>query len=367
VPDAGPAAAGVDESSSDFDLTPAGDSSSPIEPSSGEISLEPASSSSSDEITLGELTGGGSKSGINLRDPADSGISLEQGGSSEEIEFELGQNERGAKTPPPAGKSEVDSDSEFELSLDEDSGEAPAASETDSDSEFELSLEPDSSPVDSSSPVESSSPVDSDSEFELTLDDSGGLALEGSSETEAAAESGEESGEKDIFETDFEVPSLEEESGSQAQALEDSDTDLESSDFDLALGDEDVASEEESGSQVVVLEDEGEVDEGAETVARPRSARGAPVLEEGEEQVEDLFDVGAAGEEEEEGAPAAAGAMVPAPAEWGPVPTIIMLPCVVIMFLVALMGYELVRQDGLNRPSNPLTRAITSMFSEVKD
>ncbi|HJT78917.1 MAG TPA: hypothetical protein VJ739_17095, partial [Gemmataceae bacterium] len=131
----------------------------------------------------------------------------------------------------------------------------------------------------------------------------------------------------------------------------------------------DVASEEESGSQVVVLEDEGEADEGAETVARPRSARSAPVLEEGEEEVEDLFDIETAGEEEEAevaaaGRPAAAAAP---PAEWGVFPTAVMIPCVVVMFLVALMGYELVRQDGLNRPSNPLTRAITSMFTDVKD
>ena len=106
---------------------------------------------------------------------------------------------------------------------------------------------------------------DSSSEFELTLDDSGGLAP---LEEEAAPASGSGSGEKDIFETDFDVPALEDESGSQAVALDESDTDLESSDFDLALGDEDAGSEDESGSQVVVLEDEEEADEGAATVAR---------------------------------------------------------------------------------------------------
>jgi hypothetical protein len=64
-----------------------------------------------------------------------------------------------------------------------------------------------------------------DSEFELTLDDSGGPPAEA------------DSGEKDIFDTDFEVPALEE-SGSEAIALEDADTALESSDFDLALAED---------------------------------------------------------------------------------------------------------------------------------
>jgi serine/threonine protein kinase len=46
--------------------------------------------------------------------------------------------------------------------------------------------------------------------------------------------------EKDIFETDFDVPALEDESGSQDVALDESDTDLDSSDFDIALSDADM-------------------------------------------------------------------------------------------------------------------------------
>ena len=106
----------------------------------------------------------------------------------------------------------------------------------------------------------------------MTLEDSARLApLE-----EEKPTAGED---KDIFETDFEVPALEDESGSQVAALDESDTDLESSDFDLALGEEDMAAEEGSGSQVVALDEEGEVDEGAATVARPRRA-GATAEEE---------------------------------------------------------------------------------------
>src|SRR5262249_58444476 len=84
------------------------------------------------------------------------------------------------------------------------------------------------------------------------------------------AKAAKDEGEGDIFETDFEVPALDDESGSEAVALDEGDTDLESSDFDLALDEGDAGSAEESGSQVVALEDEAEVDEAAETVQRPR-------------------------------------------------------------------------------------------------
>jgi hypothetical protein len=349
-PPAAPAdeAPSVDESSSDFDLTPASaEGLSPLEPSSGEMS--PLQADDSDEVNLGELTGGASKSGINLQDPADSGISLEKGGSDEDIEFELSVDEGSTPKPagaaassPPVEEEDADASSEFELSLDEEP-QAESSSGDDSDSEFELSLDAESDLESGSSPVDDSSPADSDSEFELTLDDSGGLAVD----EEAPAEEGE----KDIFETDFEVPSLEDESGSQAVALEESDTDLESSDFDLALGDEDVAAEDESGSQVVALEDEAEAEEGA------------PVLEEGED-VEELFGAEEGAEAEEEGAVAARAA--PAPAEWPAWTAVVMLLSVVIMFVGGLMSYELVRRDGTNNP-NMVTKAIAQMLSLDKE
>ena len=166
-----------------------------------------------EDVNLGELTGAGGGSGINLKDPADSGISLEQGGS-DEIEFELSLDS--GKTPAPSEphtppkKKESTSSNEFELSLDEGSD---SESDSDSESEFELSLDvPEGSSVKVESPES-----DSDSEFELSLDEAGALA--------AAEESESDSGEqenKDIFETDFEVPALEEGSGSEAVALEES-------------------------------------------------------------------------------------------------------------------------------------------------
>ena len=64
---------------------------------SGEIPLLP----DDDEVSLGAAVAGpnAGNSGINLQDPADSGISLE-GGSSDEIEFELSLD--GGNTPRPA-------------------------------------------------------------------------------------------------------------------------------------------------------------------------------------------------------------------------------------------------------------------------
>ncbi len=259
-----------EESSSDFELTPIGEAeSSPMELSSGEVAA--LQSDDSDEVSLGELTGkGAARSGINLQDPADSGISLEQGGS-DEMELSL---DAGAM-PKPGQVAKEDSSNEFELALD---GGGSPVTEEESSSEFELALtgdEGEAGEEESSSEFELSldaegsgeAEADSDSEFELTLDPEGGLAE--SDETDAV-----EGEEKDIFETDFEVPALEEDdSGSQAVALDEEDTDLETSDFDLDVEEGSGEEDAESGSQVVTLGDEGEeVDEGAETEARPRRA-----------------------------------------------------------------------------------------------
>src|SRR6185437_6509697 len=153
-------APGETDSSSDFELKPLGDSS-PLLPSSDEMPVLMGD----DEVGLGELTGAKGGSGINLQDPADSGISLEQGGS-EEIEFELSLDAGNTPKPKPASDSGPDSSSEFELSLSDDD-----ASPTDgSSSEFELSLDPEGSDLaidEGSSDLAVETPgSDSDSEFE---------------------------------------------------------------------------------------------------------------------------------------------------------------------------------------------------------
>jgi hypothetical protein len=275
------------EGSSEFELSLAPDSSD-------EFDLQ-LSDDDSDEVDIG-LPSKGLKpgdSGINLQSPADSGISLEQTSDFElQVEDEA-PKKKGPKTGPLA--------------------HTPAAS------------------------------ADSDSEFELTLDDSAASPVEATT----AFPEGEQ---KDIFETDFELPPLDEESGSEAVALEES-TDLESSDFDLAIDEGDADAEEESDSEVVAIDDE-------ET---PRSRRRAALAAGGEDL--DVLDVAADVEEEREYSRAAAE-----PAEWGALPAIVLIPCVLVMGLVGLMGWELLHgMWGYQQPgkvASPIVRSLAEMVGE---
>src|SRR5262249_34590473 len=199
------------------------------------------------------------------------------------------------------------------------------------DSEFELNLDSTSSAKlggpRSSSKRKKAQP-DSDSEFELTLDDS-------SSEIAPLDSSGPQS-DKDIFETDFDIPALDDESGSEAVALDENDTDLESSDFDLAV------EEGESASEVV------EVDES------------------GVEAVEDESAAEALAEVDEEAEPSRV--VTAAPAKWGPLPAIVLGLCFPVMLIVTLMSYELVHgmwgfHQPSNRPTSAVTRGIASIFN----
>ena len=343
VPPAAPRApeeaGGETDSSSDFELKPMGDSS-PLDAGSDELPVMRGD----EEVNLGELTGAKGGSGINLQDPADSGISLE---GSDEMEFELSLD-AGSSPKPASGKTGPDSSSEFELSLSEDDA---SPTEGASSSEFELSLDHEGSDLaidEGSSDLAVETPgSDSDSEFELTLDESGGLSVE----------EGSSSSEQDIFETDFEVPAAGEESGSEAVALDESDTDLESSEFDLAL-----ESGEESGSQVVPLEEE-EYDEGAATVQRP-AVGGAVEGEEDLEALDEDLDREAAIEEEAEPVAAAAAP----PAEWGVMPALVLMPCTIILFVVSLMSFELIQgmwgyHKG-SKVSNLVIHPIAKMFDD---
>jgi hypothetical protein len=269
---------------------PAGDSTEMLH--ADELQLEQG-----EDVTLGELApkdvlkGSSGASGIGMHSPADSGVDLEKAGSAEE-------------------------------------------------SEFELSLEPPSSKAKAKGPkTPAGAPPEGSSEFELTLDEGGLAPLE-------------DSGEKDIFETDFDMPALEDESGSEAVPLDEPDTNLESSDFDLAVSDSG-RHEGESGSQVVAL-DEEEADEGAATVAKRR----AEVAEEEEGgEIDELLGEEAA--EEPVGAPVG----VAAPTEWGLVPALLLIPCVLAMFLIALMSFELLHSMwGYNqayKPTGAILKALT--------
>jgi hypothetical protein len=307
-----------------------------------------------EDVNLGELTGAGGGSGINLKDPADSGISLEKGaGGADDLEFELSLDsgvagQSGVKEGPSS------SSNEFELSIDEGSG---SSSDSDSESEFELSLDV---PEGSSVKVEESAEGDSDSEFELTLDEAGGLAAVEESES---AEGEEEN--KDIFETDFEVPALEEGSASEAVALEESESDS-SSDFDLDLNDEATSdTESASGSQVVALDEGGEADEGAETVAKPR--RKAAAVAEGEAGLDEDLEGDLEEEpEEEEEAEAGTVYVTAPPAEWGIAPAIGLSLSAIVLFVASLVTFELVHglwgyQQG-GAVTGPVSHSLAKMF-----
>jgi hypothetical protein len=251
-----------------------------------------------EDVTLGELApkevlkGSSGASGIGMHSPADSGVDLEKAGESpEESEFEL------SLEPPAKGRGP----------------KTPAAGEPEGRSEFELTLD----------------------------EGGGGLAPL------------EDSGEKDIFETDFDMPALEDESGSEAVALDEPDTNLESSDFDLAASEGGTA-EGESGSQVVAL-DEEEADEGAATVAKRR----AEIAEEEEAgEIDELVGEQAAEEQLE---PVA----VAAPAEWGMLPAILMIPCVLFMGLLAILSFELLHTMwGYNQPYKP-TGAVLKPLADM--
>jgi hypothetical protein len=297
----------------------------------------------SDEVALGEMpsekdvTGSGRRggeSGILARNPSDSGISLEKGKGK-------------AKDDSAAGRADSDSDLDFELTLDSSS----AVSGT------------------KLGGMKGKKADDSDSEFELTLDDSsGGAALDDVDLDDSG------SGDKgDIFETDFEIPPMgDSDSGSEAVALESSDTDLEKSDFDVALdGTEEVP---ESGSEVVLLEED---DDGAprarkgkagRKVARDEDVDLADVEEEEDESSVSKALKGAKGrrddEEDEETVPAGAGAYRPIP--WGPVPVIFLLPAFLLMLVGAIMGYEVIQTmtgyQQPRKPAAPLVRAVADAF-----
>jgi excisionase family DNA binding protein len=215
------------------------------------------------------------------------------------------------------------------------------------DSDFDLSIDADDEGASADS-----------SDFELTIDE----------EEATAAEASEE--EKDIFETDFELPALDEESASEAVALEEGDTDLESSDFELSLDEDSLV--EESTSEVLDLEAD-------EEEPKPRKKR-APVDEDdfssgsldallGDESFADIeAEVEEEDEEEEEEDEVVGAAAAAPPANWGILPTALLVPCVIVMILVGLMGFELLHgmwgYQQPNKTSSPLLRGIAGLFTD---
>ncbi|MEZ6142336.1 MAG: hypothetical protein R3B84_17390 [Zavarzinella sp.] len=289
-----------------------------------ELTIEPDSSA---EISLGDDPGpSASPSGVNLNKPADSGISLEKD-SDDEIDFELSLD------APGVGRSGAGLGSSKKLLVE-----------------------------------------DSDSEFELTIEEPSDLSLELSIE----ADGGDEG--KDIFEaTDFEIPSLEDDSASEVISLDD-DTDLESSEFDLELdidGDDDA-----SASEVVAIDDDDLVQAKSKQGKGKAKSKKKPA-DDDDDDVIDLDDL------ELDDGPSASMALkglkpaaiagdddddeyegevitVAKPAEWGLFPTLMMLPTMIVLVLVGLMAYELIHYvwgyQQPNKPTTPIINAVADMM-----
>jgi len=348
--------------SSEFELSLASDSSDEFE-----LSL---ASDSSDEISLGDIPAPaakakGGQSGINLGKPSDSGPSLEKkaGGSSGKLKDKKGGGSSGKLGKParPGSEDEID----FELSLDQ-----PGSSGR------------------KSGPKKK---VDSESEFELTLDDASGLSAADLEAETATFDSSASDAKKDIFETDFEIPALDDDSASEAVAIDEADTDLESSsDFDLAIDEADVSVDDDSASQVVVLDDETEPparSKKATKVKKTTKTRVKPSAVEVEEDVEVseesvVVDDDAVSfddmelDESESASKALRGAAVEVDEEeeekgqtvvvqtanWGIFPALLMLPTVFIIFLGGIMAYELVHSMwGYHQPTKPASLVMDNV------
>jgi len=334
------------DSSSDFELS-IDDSDSGT--SSDSMLLAPASDSEF-ELALDSdaefETGLPSDSdSVDLK-PTDSEFELSIDSDSE-FEVSAGSDSDSAELSPADSEFEltVDSDSEFDLSVDSESDSGASASEESSE-DFELSVDDDSNESSSESSGE-------ESDFELSLDDS-------SEEAPAAA------GDQDIFETDFDVPELDEEgaSGSDVQAL---DTDSDSA-FEFDEESDDLSVDDASGSQVMAL-DEEEAEDGAVTIAGDVDGEDLSVDEDGEaaefSELDEAPDLEAA-EGDEEAVPSRTVKQVQVQAApWGMVPVLFMFPCVIIMMLVGLMGFELVQtmKDGY-RPAGFLTKTFSQMLGK---
>jgi hypothetical protein len=243
---------------------------------------------------------------LNVEPEAPAGAANEPGGSSE---FELTLDVE-------------ESSSEFELTIDA-SGEGAAAPDLTSDSEFELQLE--------------DAGLESSSEFELTVDDDLQLVPDEGATPQIELEEG-------VAQTDLdESPALEQETGSDVVALEE-DTGFGEDDFEIEIG------ADESGSQVVALEDEellgGEVGVGDKGLG----------LEYGDELLEEPI----------EREPVIIERDVYA-APWSAWPVIVMLPCVLVMFLASLMGFELIQSMNGYQESGTITKAISVMIGLDKN
>lgn len=358
----------------------AGDSDIRLESSTGS-KTDPNENQPTEEISL-DVSGPGSK--------------VKGTGSGKITAANAGKTPGGPKAAKIFGPSDEpmmtsDSSSEFELSLDSDSdsfeldlntgsGEkAPLAAKSgikldkpadgglalnDSDESLDFELSLDAPAAKGKNKPKASN--DSDSEFELALDDNSGI-------TDGLAQSiqEEEENKGDIFETDFDMPIVDDsESGSEVVAV---DSDLaENSDFDLALDESDVQVEEdESASQVVLIDDEEAPAKGgrgralAAVGAGAAAAGGAAVLLDDSDEDSPSASRALRGvrDDDEDGAVRVIQAAGP---KWGALPAVMGFATLLPMFLGTIMSFELLRgMTGYSTPgkaTGPVVKGVASML-----
>jgi hypothetical protein len=159
---------------------------------------------------------------------------------------------------------------------------------------------------------------------------------------------------KDIFETDFELPSMEE-SGSEVVAMDDDVAVVDSFEVDA----QDLPVEEDSASQVMLVDDDAVVLED-DDVQQVRSARGGADDEDGPSWK------GVHQDDEHGGVVTRVETVVQTPAKWGMLPALVLFPCLIFLFIGSLMSYEAVRSMwGYHQPAKPgslIVRGLADTF-----
>ena len=330
-PVAGPPAGRVPanpDSSSEFELN--------VDPDSDSLEFE-LSVDSDAEVNLGGGPAGGTQagqSGINLNRPADSGVSLE--------------GKKGPKTGP-LNRRPDDSDS-----IDD----------------FELSLDPGGAPARPGAASRSMGGPDSDSEFELTLDDNSGVVDDLATSLQGRGRSVPAARGPDILETDFELPAMADDSadGSGAGSLSGSPIAAEADSDDFEVSTDDVALADPDGEELVVEDDEVLAADGG---SGPRSGRRASSL-----LADDDVDAGPSasgalrdlGRRDDYARPAAGPAAVLPPAQWGALPAVVLLLTLPFVFVGTLSSFEVLKgmlgYHQSNAPSNSLVKGVAGILGE---
>lgn len=316
----------------EISLDVSGPGSKPKGPGSGKLSAPKSGSLPKS----GTIKGPNDSAIMNTDSSSEFELSLDSDSDSFELDLNTGSGEKA----PLAAKSGI--------TLDKPADGGVSLNDSDESLDFELALD---APPKSKTMPKPKKAQDSDSEFELALDDNSGV-------TDHIADSIRNEEKGDIFETDFEMPAVDDSgSGSEVVAVDSSDL-AENSDFDLALDESDVqVDDEESASQVVLIDEEEE----APSKSGRRQAAGAAVT------FDDDSDTGSASRalrdvDDEE----AVRVVQTTGPKWGAMPAVMGFITLPFIFLGTIMGFELVRgMSGYNQPgkaSGPVIKGVASML-----